>query len=398
VRDGKLGIGVMGLGSRGIGYGCRTFASAGGVLVAVFDPAPAKIEAAKTHFDASVHTYTDMDAFLADPELDVVCVTSPDFAHADCAVPVLKAKKHLYLEKPMAQTIADCDRIIDAWDGTTVFMVGLELRYCTLMQEAKRLIDAGEIGRIITGTVIDNVSVGGHYYYHGARRKKKYIKSLILEKGTHSIDLANWLVDQSPVKVYSSGGLDVFGGRYEDNERHCGTCAERETCPYVFKNNENRQESDRKFLNKDDGCVYSKECDVPDNGLVIIDYDGGARLCYMECHFTPEYTREFMFVGDKGKMTAFFDNEQNFKIMVWKRFEDEPKYYYPERSDGNGHGGGDQGIIKEFFRRVNEGKPGMFGIQGARDSAAIAIAAAESEETGMPVFIPEVKYPENSIR
>lgn len=398
MRNGKPGVGVMGLGSRGIHYGCKTFAEAVGTLVAVCDPMQEKIDAAKDFFDPSVHTYTDMDAFLADPELDVVCVTSPDFAHASCAVPVLKAKKHLYLEKPMAQTIEDCDRIIDAWDGSTVFMVGLELRYCTLMQEAKRLVDAGEIGRIITGTVIDNVSVGGQYYYHSVRRKKEYIKSLILEKGTHSLDLANWLIDQSPVKVYSSGALDVFGGRYNDDERHCGTCAERETCPYAFKIPDARPEQERKFLRKDDGCVYSKECDVPDNGLVLIDYDGGARLCYMECHFTPEYTREFMFVGTEGKMTAFFDNEQNFKIMVWKRFEKEPVYYYPPKADGTGHGGGDEGIIAEFSRLVSENKPGMYGIQGARDSAAIAIAAAKSEETGMPVFIPEVKYPVNSIR
>ena len=399
MRNGKLGIGVMGLGSRGIFYGCRTFAGAGGELVAVCDPAQEKIDAAKGYFDASVRTYTDTDAFLADPELDVVCVTSPDFAHADCAVPVLKAKKHLYLEKPMAQTIEDCDRIIEAWKGSgVVFMVGLELRYCTLMQDTKKLVDAGEIGRIITGTVIDNVSVGGQYYYHGPRRRKEYIKSLILEKGTHSLDLANWLVGQSPVKVYCSGALDVFGGKYEDDARHCSTCPERETCPYVKKIPAHANEQQRQFLRKEDGCVYSNACNVPDNGLVLIDYDGGARLCYMECHFTPEYTREFMFVGTKGKLTAFFDNDQNFKIMVWKRHEAEPKYYYPEKSDGNGHGGGDQGIVAEFFRLVREGRPCMAGIQGARDSAAIAIAAAKSEETGMPVYIPRVEYPAESFR
>ncbi|MDY3072689.1 MAG: Gfo/Idh/MocA family oxidoreductase, partial [Eubacteriales bacterium] len=130
---------------------------------------------------------------------------------------------------------------------------------------------------------------------------------------------------------------------------------------------------------------------------VLIDYDGGARLCYMECHFTPEYTREFMFVGDRGKLTAFFDNEQNFKIMVWKRHEAEPVYYYPEKNEG-GHGGGDTGIVDAFFRYVAEGRPRMVGIQGARDAAAIAIAAAKSEETGLPERIPPMTYPESSIR
>lgn len=396
MKNGKPGIGVLGLGNRGVFFGCRAFVEGHGELVAVCDLDPEKIDAAKAYFPASVHTYTDIDAFLADPALDVVCVTTPDRTHADCAVAVLRAKKHLYLEKPMAQTIEDCDRIIRAWEGSgTVFMVGLELRYCTLMRDVRRLVDAGEIGRIITGTVIDNVSVGGKYYYHGARRKKEYIKSLILEKGTHSLDLANWIVGQSPVRVFSSGALDVFGG-HEPNDKRCSDCEKRDTCAYAVPSSE-RSPEEQKFLRVQDGCVYAEECDVPDNSLVLIDYDGGARLCYMECHFTPEYTREFMFVGDRGKLTAFFDNEQNFKIMVWKRHEAEPVYYYPEKNEG-GHGGGDTGIVDAFFRYVAEGRPRMVGIQGARDAAAIAIAAAKSEETGLPERIPPMTYPESSIR
>lgn len=58
-------------------------------------------------------------------------------------------------------------------------MVGLELRYCTLMQDTKKFIEAGKIGDIKIGMVIDNVSVGGNYYYHGDRRRKEYIKKAL---------------------------------------------------------------------------------------------------------------------------------------------------------------------------------------------------------------------------
>ncbi|NLO34782.1 MAG: Gfo/Idh/MocA family oxidoreductase [Clostridiaceae bacterium] len=389
----KYGLGILGLGSRGVRFGGGAFVRSGHFTIeCLCDVRQDKVDAAidwlgdEGLLEHAVQGYTDIDAFLAHPGLDVVIVATPDFAHAECAVRVLKAKKHLYLEKPMAQTIADCDRIIEAWRGSdTVFMVGLELRYCTLMQDCKALIDAGEIGRIILGTVVDNVSVGGQYYFHGPRRRKDYIISLILEKGTHSLDLANWLIGDSPRKVYASGGLDVYGGD-APNDKRCRDCEIRFTCPDFI-------EADADGFEKPDYCAFARECDVSDNSLVLVDYANGARLSYMECHFTPEYTREFMFVGDKGKLEAFYDNEQNFKIKLWKRFEKEPQIFYPGQSAG-GHGGGDTGILDEFYLSLQAGKPSMKGVRGARDSAAIAIAAARSEESGLPVEIPKVVYPE----
>jgi predicted dehydrogenase len=59
----------------------------------------------------------------------------------------LKAGYDTLLEKPMAQTIKECDAMIAAWKKSgAVFMVGLELRYCTLCQEMKAILERGEIG------------------------------------------------------------------------------------------------------------------------------------------------------------------------------------------------------------------------------------------------------------
>lgn len=394
MKDGKYSVGILGAGSRGVIFGGKGFERHGGFYVScICDTDPKKVEATRKMFGEHVAGYTDLHEFLAHEDLDVVVIATPDYAHAQGAVASLKAKKHVYLEKPMAQTIEDCDRIIKAWDGSdVVFMVGLELRYCTLMQECKAIVDSGEIGKIIMGTVVDNVSVGGQYYFHGPRRKKEYIKSLILEKGTHSLDLANWLVGATPVKAYATGGLDVFGGD-EPNDKRCIDCDKRDTCPYYINTDRFVLDYGEAFGNTPDYCVYAKECDVSDNSIVLVDYDNGARLSYVECHFTPEYTREFMFIGTQGKMEAFYNNEQDFKIKVWKRHTKEPYYVYPEKVEG-GHGGGDTGIIREFYERLQSGTPCMKGVKGARDSAAIAIAAYTSEETGSPVTIPHVDYPE----
>ena len=392
MKDGKFSLGIVGLGTRGVYFGGKDFMELGNCYVScVCDILPERIEHAKKVLGEDVVGYTNLDDMLKHPDLDAVVVATSDKSHGEVSLKVLKAKKHIYLEKPMAQTIEDCDKMIEAWKGSnTVFMVGLELRYCTLMKDVKKIVERGDIGKIIMANVIDNVSVGGHYFYHTNWKKRDVMKTLVLQKGTHSLDLANWIINDTPCKVYASGGLDVFGGE-EPEDKRCIDCDKADSCEYYRASKNFIMDYGASVETARDLCVYSRDCEVSDNTIVLVDYEHGARLSYLECHFTPEYSREFTFIGDKGKLTAFYNNEQDFKIMVWKRFEKEPVYYYPEKviSVVGSHGGGDAGIIKRFSELVLENKPCMVGLKGARDSAAIGVAAYESEESGMPVYIPK---------
>ena len=257
-------------------------------------------------------------------------------------------------------------------------MVGFELRHCTLFTRMRELLDDGVIGNVIMGQGIDNVSVGDKYFYHNMYSRRSFVRSLLLQKGVHTIDLVNWFMGARPVRVYAVGGLNVFGGD-EPEDKRCSSCDEADTCPHVL-----RDAQEKGVL---DFCVFSQAVDVDDNSAVIIEYDNNTRAVYTECHFTPEYTREFTFIGDKGKMTAFFDNPGNFWIRVEKRFTNEVQEYYPKAGPG-GHGGGDVGIIEEFVECVKTGRQPVHSIVMARDSTAIAAAATDSIELGMPVDIP----------
>ncbi|MBD2843807.1 Gfo/Idh/MocA family oxidoreductase [Paenibacillus sp. IB182496] len=383
----KIGIGVLGLGKRGIYFAGDYFGKHPDCVIAgLCDLDPQRIAEAR-HVLGDVPATDRLDEFLALPGVDVVVICTPDPVHAAHTLAALQARKHIYLEKPMAQTIEDCDRMIEAaQEAGVVFMVGLELRYCTLFQDMKQLIDDGAIGTIKTGHVVDNVSVGGNYYYHGLRRKKDYVKSLMLEKGTHSLDLINWMVGGAPVNVFSAGGLDVFGGD-ASNEKRCRDCDEADTCAYYVDYFKGQAMDYGRARVKDDLCVYAEEIDTHDNSLAIIEYDNGARISFMECMFTPEYSREFTFVGTEGKMYGFYNNEQHFKIVVQRRHSRKQEVYYPKQVQG-GHGGGDTNIVRQFVRYIQAGAAEMPGVEGARDSAAIAIAAAQSCETGLPVPIP----------
>ena len=387
----KIKLGVLGMGGRGIWFGIKAFLKSDprAEIVAMCDRDPLALEYAVQQTGLQCRQYRDLAEMIADPEVDAIinCTDDPD--HAETSVPILEAGKHLYLEKPMAQTIEDCDRLIAAWrSNPAVFMVGLELRYCSLCQEMRRIIDRGDIGRIITGIVVDNVSVGGRYYFHGKDRLESHVASLMLEKGTHSLDLANWFVGSHPSQIFCSAGLDVFGGD-QPNDKHCRDCEDAETCPYHIRSRALSLDYGAVARVTPDLCVYAEEVDVDDNSIIVIDYESGARVTYLECHFTPEYTREFTFIGTGGKMVAHYDNEQNFKITVRRRHSKEEDVYYPPRVEG-GHGGGDPMIVRQFLDLVEKGEPIACGIEGARDSAAIAIAALESRKKNAPVTIPRV--------
>lgn len=86
---------------------------------------------------------------LAYPGVTAVTICSTNDAHADLAVVAAKAGKDIMLQKPMATTLADCDRIVAAVEAAGVrFYQSHNLRFDPVHQEVKRLVDAGALGRI----------------------------------------------------------------------------------------------------------------------------------------------------------------------------------------------------------------------------------------------------------
>jgi predicted dehydrogenase len=387
-------VGIIGLGNRGRYFAREWDTHPRCSVVACCDRDPAVLAAARSQLEAlNAEYYESMDTMLAAADLDAVVVATHDRHHAECALAVLQADRHLFLEKPMAQRVEDCDAIIRAWERSDrVLMVGLELRYCTLAQAMRRIVDRKDIGDIRVAYAVDNVSVGGDYYYHGPRRRTEYTVSLILEKGTHTLDLMNWFVGSDPVRIYSEAGLDVFGGDAPD-DLHCPECTEFDTCPYAVGERGVVMDYGNAAV-RQDRCVYAREVDVADNSVTTVRYANGAKLTYVECHFTPDYNRHFILIGTKGRMEAFYNNEQEFFIEVTYRHSRRRDRIYPPKVSGS-HGGGDPMILEEFLRRVARKEHSCPGVIGARNSAAIAIRAHEASIAGQVRTIEPYKRQED---
>ena len=107
--------------------------------------------------------YTDSNELLKDKDIDAVDICTPPAFHAPVAIATAKAGKHVFVEKPMALTLKDCDEMIEAAKSNNVkLMVGHNQLFFPPHNEAKRLIET-EIGRaIVLVTRLHNgLPVGG---------------------------------------------------------------------------------------------------------------------------------------------------------------------------------------------------------------------------------------------
>ena len=146
----KVKYGVIGLGWFGEKHLEALSAVPNIELHALCTRNPARLAEVAAKFGAK-QTFTDYRAMLTDPELEAVSIVTMWDQHAAPAIAALEAGKHVFLEKPMASTVADCDAIVDAAHAATGnFMVGHICRFNPRYAAAKEAVAAGRIGKIIS--------------------------------------------------------------------------------------------------------------------------------------------------------------------------------------------------------------------------------------------------------
>src|SRR5919112_1791014 len=94
-------------------------------------------------------TTGELDDLLGDPALDAIVLATPVPSHAELSVRVLEAGKHCFVEKPLAQSVADAERAVEAARRTgRLLMVGQLLQYHPGLARLKELVDSGELGQV----------------------------------------------------------------------------------------------------------------------------------------------------------------------------------------------------------------------------------------------------------
>ena len=165
-----------------------------------------------------VTIYRDFAAMLADPTIDLVDIVVPNHLHASMAVAAVEAGKHVLLEKPMATTLADAERVVAAVERSGRYLgVGLELHVSRQWAKVRELISGGSIGqaRYANLTLFRRPFRGGSGNW---RRTRRTVGSWILEEPIHYIDLLLWYFREHglPVELSADGIPSPLGaGMYD---------------------------------------------------------------------------------------------------------------------------------------------------------------------------------------
>ncbi len=195
-------IGVAGLGYWGPNL-ARNFAGLPGcALEWCCDPSePARARAAAQF--PGVRTTGELDDLLADPTLDAVALATPVPSHAEMAARVLEAGKHCFVEKPLAQSVADAElAVAAARSASRTLMVGHLLEYHPGVEKLKQLTDDGELGERI-------------YYIYGNRLnlgKLRADENALWSLGAHDVSVVLRLAGEDPTEVVAHGQSYVREG------------------------------------------------------------------------------------------------------------------------------------------------------------------------------------------
>jgi predicted dehydrogenase len=162
-------------------------------LVAAADPnAAARQRASRL---AHIPVYEHAAELLERDDIDAVVISAPNHLHAELAVAAAKARKHFYLEKPIASTLQDAHRVLEAArEGGVTATVGFNRRLHPVFEQAQALLTAGRIGQVraVLSTFCEPASPGGMPDW---KKQRPTGGGVLLDLASHHVDVVRWFLN-----------------------------------------------------------------------------------------------------------------------------------------------------------------------------------------------------------
>ncbi|MDO4285251.1 MAG: Gfo/Idh/MocA family oxidoreductase [Eubacteriales bacterium] len=214
MKNGKLQVGIIGCGGIANQKHFPSLKSQADKceMVAFCDILAERAEkAAKEYGTADAKVYEDYRELLADPDIDLVHVLTPNVAHCDIVVAAFEAGKHVLCEKPMAHTTEAAQKMMDAWKKSgKKFTIGYQNRFRKDTQMLHKACAEGDLGDIYFAKA------------HAIRRravptwgvfpdKSKQGGGPLIDIGTHALDITLWMMNNYEVESVSGSVFEKLG-------------------------------------------------------------------------------------------------------------------------------------------------------------------------------------------
>ncbi len=238
-----LGVALFGCGGVSAGHFSAYAANPKARLVAAVDVRPELAEAAAKKWGAE-HWYTSTAEALADPDVQIADLCLPHHLHAPVAIEAANAGRHVFVEKPIANTLDEADAMIAACrENNVLLMVDQTKRYQNRHRTLKELLDAGYVGDpiLVRGAYLQDITYA--WQHMDAARLKGYWKhdGVISGIGIHALDLLRWLIGEAVEVQAVASTSDMIDPmrRTEDSGlvllKFANGCIGQVTVSYVLK-------------------------------------------------------------------------------------------------------------------------------------------------------------------
>lgn len=348
-------------------------------FIAVAEPNKNRREAfCKLHDIPIENAFSSYDELLSKGKIaDATLICTQDNMHYESVIKAISVGYDILLEKPMSNNLEESYKIskhTHKYDKSII--ICHVLRYTPFFMELKRILDQKIIGEVVT--VQHNENVGywhqAHSYVRGNWRDTKTSSPMILAKSCHDMDILYWLLDSKCVSLSSYGGLAYFKKENAPDgapDRCLEGCSSETFCPYSAKKiylstNESPQfkvlrsvvskestgESITKALKTGPygRCVFKCDNDAVDHQTVNMIFENQVTAVFTMSGFTKECSRTIKIMGTHGEIRGHMDKSE---ILI-DHFNTCNTITIKVNASGEGHGGGDEGLMRDFVKYVRD--------------------------------------------
>lgn len=325
-------------------------------LVAVCDVIKENAVAKKEDYKKSmgngveVSVYTDYKEMLEKEQIDVVTIATESGYHPEIAIYCMNKHKHIIVEKPMALSVEDADRMIEcAKENKVKLCVSHQNRFNKPIQQLRKAIEGNRFGKLVNGTarILWNRNMS---YYEQApwRGTWKLDGGTLMNQCIHNIDLLQWMMGGEIDTVYAA----------------CDT--------------------------------FLRDIEAEDFGAILIKFKNGA-VGIVEgsaCVYPKNLEETLSIFGEKG--TVSIGGLAVNKIETWRfgdNIDTETDILASQEGDPDTvYGFGHTPLFSDMINAIRENREPLINGEEGKKGMSIILAAYKSRLTGMPV-----KFPLNSF-